>query len=222
MVVGSTAVGNVIRGNSIHGNTGLGIDLGGDGVTLNGSHTGQAGPDDWQSYPILTSVTSSGGSTTISGSLNSAAGTTFAIDIYANAVADPTGFGQGQTPIGTLNVPTNGAGSASFTVTLAVSVPTGQFVSATATNLATGDTSEFSLSVGVNTAQVTVAVNSGTIGTALQNAVSTLQSPGAGSTTPLPSVTLAANPSDLSARSSPRWMGWLRTRPLPRTPSRSS
>src|SRR5262249_46479736 len=35
-VADSPSIGNAIRGNSIHDNAGLGIDLGGDGVTPNG------------------------------------------------------------------------------------------------------------------------------------------------------------------------------------------
>src|SRR5207249_1390567 len=40
--------GNQIRGNTIFANGGLGIDLGLDGVTLNDSHAGQPGPNNWQ------------------------------------------------------------------------------------------------------------------------------------------------------------------------------
>jgi len=210
----SGAIGNSIRGNSIHDNAGLGIDLGGDGVTLNGSHVGQAGPNDWQTFPTLTSVTSAGGTTTISGTLSSVPSTFFELDFFGNSVADPTGFGGGQTYLGTLDgstidssgvrtfangVETDSSGNLTFTATFPGSVPTGEFVSATATDMATGDTSEFSLSVGVNTAQVSVAVNPSTVSTDLQNAVSTLQSSGSGSTTPLPSINLSVNPSTLSA-----------------------
>ncbi len=199
----ATAIGNSIRGNSIHDNGGLGIDLGiypgGDGVTLNGSHAGQAGPNDWQTYPILTSVTSSGGSTTVGGTFSSTPNTTYALDFYASTAADPTGFGEGQTYIGTITVTTDGNGNATFTATLSVSVPTGQYVSATATNLAAGDTSEFSPSVGVNTGQVPVAVNLSTVGTDLQNAVSAFQSVAPSTTPPLPSVILAVDPSTLSS-----------------------
>jgi len=49
-----TASGDSIRGNSIHDNAGLGIDLGADGVTLNGSHSaGGPGPNNWQTFPVL-------------------------------------------------------------------------------------------------------------------------------------------------------------------------
>ena len=60
----TAGTGNEIRLNSIFSNTGLGIDLGGDGVTLNNS-AGHAGPNDYQNFPVITAVTSAGGMTTV-------------------------------------------------------------------------------------------------------------------------------------------------------------
>ena len=68
----TAGTGNEIRLNSIFSNTGLGIDLGGDGVTLNNS-AGHTGPNDYQNFPVITAVTSAGGVTTVTGSLNSTA-----------------------------------------------------------------------------------------------------------------------------------------------------
>ena len=51
MDVDATAgTGNEIRLNSIFSNTGLGIDLGGDGVTQNNS-AGHTGPNDYEELP---------------------------------------------------------------------------------------------------------------------------------------------------------------------------
>src|SRR5207244_3378671 len=56
---------NAVRGNSIHDNVGLGIDLGGDyptpgpdGITLNASNdfANHIGPNNLQNFPILTSA----------------------------------------------------------------------------------------------------------------------------------------------------------------------
>ncbi len=59
--VGATAgTGNMIRLNSIFSNHGLGIDLGGDGVTAN-SPTPRTGPNNDENYPVITSVSISGG-----------------------------------------------------------------------------------------------------------------------------------------------------------------
>src|SRR5262249_29649017 len=56
VVFNGASTGNSIRGNSIHDNGGLGIDLGLNGVTLNDS-AGHVGPNNYQNFPVLTSVT---------------------------------------------------------------------------------------------------------------------------------------------------------------------
>jgi hypothetical protein len=61
VVIGSSitdtgAVYNSVRGNSIHNNGGLGIDLGNDGVTPTHDHNPSPGPNDLQNYPVLKSA----------------------------------------------------------------------------------------------------------------------------------------------------------------------
>ena len=89
---------------------------------------------------------SSGGSTTIQGSLNSTPDRDFIIDFYSNAVPDATNYGEGEDWIGSTTVHTNaGSGSIPFNVTLpSVTVPGGYYITATATDDVTDDTSEFS------------------------------------------------------------------------------
>ena len=138
-----------ILSNSIFSNGGLGIDLNDDGVTPN--HPGGAipGPNNLQNYPVLTSAVSTGGKTTIMGTLNGAASSRYLIQFFANVAADPSGYGQGQTLIGSITVTTDSNGNASFTATFTATVPSGQFVIATATD-STGDTSEFAQDVVVS------------------------------------------------------------------------
>ncbi|HWP99995.1 MAG TPA: hypothetical protein VNK92_05960 [Vicinamibacterales bacterium] len=142
------ATGNRIRGNSIHSNGGLGIDLHNDGVTPN--DVPEAGPPDTddganglQNFPVLTSAVTGSGSTTISGSLSSTPNTTFTIDFYASAACDASGHGEGATHIGSQTVTTDGSGQATIDVTLGVGLTPGTAVTATATDAA-GNTSEFS------------------------------------------------------------------------------
>jgi uncharacterized repeat protein (TIGR01451 family) len=145
----SAGTGNTILSNSIFSNLPLGIDLGGDGVTLNtpcGPHTG---PNNFQNFPVLTSVSSSGGNTAITGLLNSLPGTRFYIEFFSNSTGNPSGFGQGQTLIGSTQVMTDGNCNASFNVNFPVTISGGQVVTATATDPG-GNTSEFS-SWGTNT-----------------------------------------------------------------------
>jgi predicted outer membrane repeat protein len=133
-----------IEGNSTYGNSGLGIDLNVDGVTLNTPGGPHAGPNNLQNFPVLTSASTSANGTTVSGTLNSVASTSFRIEFFASAAPDPSGYGQGQTYLGFVNVTTDASGNASFTASGLAAVPAGQgFITATATNLTTGDTSEF-------------------------------------------------------------------------------
>ncbi len=143
---GSTGRQISIRGNSIFSNGALGIDLATPGspisppgVTPNDPGDGDTGPNDLQNFPVL-SVASSGGSTTVNGSLNSTANTTFDIDMYANPSCDPSGYGEGKTYLGSTTVTTDASGSGGFT---SVFAGLQTYVTATATD-PSGNTSEFS------------------------------------------------------------------------------
>ncbi|MEP6570470.1 MAG: DUF4214 domain-containing protein [Acidobacteriota bacterium] len=147
-LVGSTT-GIAIEGNSIFSNGNLGIDLLGGtenafGVTANDSCDIDSGPNNkLQNFPVITTANSVAGNTTVTGTLNSAASTTFRIEFFANSSCDPSGNGEGQTFIGFTTVSTDGSCNASFNVSFPVAVPGGQFITATATDPA-NNTSEFS------------------------------------------------------------------------------
>jgi len=59
-----SGTGNAILGNSIFSNGGIGIDLNADGVTLNDAGDVDTGPNNFQNFPVLTSVTSRSGMAT--------------------------------------------------------------------------------------------------------------------------------------------------------------
>ncbi|MBK6744805.1 MAG: Calx-beta domain-containing protein, partial [Hydrogenophilales bacterium] len=137
-----------VLGNAIYGNSGLGIDLGDDGLTLNDADDVDAGANGLQNFPVLTSAVSSGGNTTVAGTLNSTVGTNFRIEFFSSPAADASGHGEGQTYLGFADVTTDGSGNASFNTVLAgVSVTVGHVISATATVdlgvVGYGATSEF-------------------------------------------------------------------------------
>ena len=136
---------NAIRGNRIFGNGDLGIDLRNDGVTANDARDGDSGPNSLQNYPVITSASVTGGSTTVSGTLNSVGSTTFTIELFANNVVDPSGFGEGEIFIGSSSVTTDANGDGSFTFSTPTAY-TNLFLSATAI-ADNGDTSEFAQSV---------------------------------------------------------------------------
>jgi hypothetical protein len=136
VLIADATSGNSILGNSIRGNAGPGIDLGDDGPTPNGPNP-RALPNGGQNAPVITGLTLH----SISGSLSSVPRTQFRIEFFATPAGGPAS--QGQVFLGFLNVTTNAAGTVAFTLPVAT-LPLGTIVTATATNLSTGDTSEFS------------------------------------------------------------------------------
>jgi parallel beta-helix repeat protein len=139
-----TSVGNQIAANYIYSNTGLGIDLSPTGVTPNDVGDADTGPNNLQNNPVLTSVVSSGASTVITGLLNSTPSTPFIIEFFSNAVVEGDGICEGAIFVGSAYVTTTISGDVSFSTTLPSVVPVGYKLSATARNLNTADTSEFS------------------------------------------------------------------------------
>jgi hypothetical protein len=71
------------------------------------------------------------------------ANTTFRVEFYSNTTPDPSSYGQGQTYLGFTMVTTDASGKASFTASGLPSIAGQGCLSATATNLTTGGTSEF-------------------------------------------------------------------------------
>jgi hypothetical protein len=157
---------NPILSNPIFSNNLLGIDLGGDGVTPNDPGDIDTGPNNLQNTPVLTSAVTGETSTIVRGTLNGAPNTSFRIEFFTSAQTDRTGFGEGQTPLGSITLTTDAggdvrdvSGAVGFAVVAPVAPPLGQFITATATRLIdddgnpstpapiTGDTSEFSNAV---------------------------------------------------------------------------
>ncbi len=155
----SAAIGNRIGdgtsqgANSIYRNNGLGISLG-DGVnpTANDPDPG-SGPNNFQNYPVITSAINGGGVTTIAGTFNSIALTQYRIQFFSSALPNGSGFYQGEQYEGSTLVTTDGVGNANINFAIGPPViPLSRRITATATNVATGDTSEFS--VATNTTPV--------------------------------------------------------------------
>ena len=138
--------GNTVRGNSIFSNNGLGIDLlvnSATGVTPNDVNDSDAGANNLQNFPVITTVLSSANSTTIQGSLKSIPLTTFQVDFYSNAAVDPSGNGEGAQFFNTTSVSTDANGDATINATFPVGLPSGRVITSTATD-PNGNTSEFS------------------------------------------------------------------------------
>lgn len=139
---------NTISGNAIFDNDELGIELQSNGVTLNDLGDGDSGPNGLQNFPVLMSALTDGITTAILGTLNSEFGATYLIEFFSNTVCDSSLHGEGETPLGTMTVTTDGSGNAAISTSLA-GATLGEFITATATNVDTGSTSEFSLCIPV-------------------------------------------------------------------------
>jgi CSLREA domain-containing protein len=144
--------GSRIQGNAIYSNAALGIDLGDMGVTLNDPLDEDLGTNDLQNFPLLTGVQVGTGTVTIGGTLNSAPSQTYRIEFFANTACDPSGYGEGQRYLGSVNATTNGNGDATFNALLSATIGD-DYLTATATDPA-NNTSEFSPCLyGANPAQ---------------------------------------------------------------------
>ena len=141
-----TSLRDRIRANRIHSNTGLGIDLAGDGVTANDINDADSGPNSLMNFPEQISVNydSTANETYIGGRVTSPSPTSITVDLYANQFEDPLRHGEGEVYLG--SVTPNSDGSFCFTLAGQIPLPVGPpapKVTATATD-ASGSTSEFS------------------------------------------------------------------------------
>lgn len=137
---GSTTVKNVIRGNDISFNTGLGIDLGVDGVTENSNN--HSGPNNLLAFPVLTAVPAVQGSNPgqwfIAGKGTPGA-TVEVFKVAPGETDDSNKHGEGSMKLTSFKV---GAGG-NFSVLVDAVVALNDRISATQTTDADG-TSEFS------------------------------------------------------------------------------
>jgi CSLREA domain-containing protein len=111
----------VALGNSIHSNANVGLDLWGTELTP----------------PIIEEAGRARGAVTVKGSAHltapAAVPTNLEIELFANKACDPSGFGEGQLPLGSVIVATNSVGDASFSITVDAPTRSFQYVTATLT-----------------------------------------------------------------------------------------
>lgn len=87
--------GNRVWCNAIFGNGGLGIDLGGDGVTPNDVGDADDGPNALMNFPVVREMREVSGGVLLRGRIDTADPAAARIDVYL-ADPDPTGFGEGR------------------------------------------------------------------------------------------------------------------------------
>ncbi|MEZ5658197.1 MAG: DUF4347 domain-containing protein [Burkholderiaceae bacterium] len=161
-----------ILGNEIHGNTGAAIDLNNDGLNANDPGDPDVGPNALQNSPVLDSAfTNAAGMLVVSGSLNSQAYTSYRVEFFAN----PGGGQNTEQYLGFRDVITDANGNADFLQAFAETIGLGVQISATATSLATGASSEVSGTTAtasalvVDTTTDVIDGNTGSIANLLSN-----------------------------------------------------
>jgi CSLREA domain-containing protein len=150
VILDALSENNAVRGNAIHNNTGLAIDLAGDGTSPNDLGMGlpwsedqwvdsDSGPNQLLNFPVGVRASFDGVNTYISGLIDVASPGTVTVDVYALSANDLSESGGGKLYLGAVPVVNN-----SFVLTLTGQLPLDHpFVSATATD-SSGATSEFS------------------------------------------------------------------------------
>jgi CSLREA domain-containing protein len=156
-----TPIGNRINRNSIDANGGLGIDLAPTGTNLNDADDSDTGVNGLQNFPVVTAATGDGVTTNIDGTLTSTADTSFRIEAFASDACDNSGSGHGEGArfLGAATVVANGSGTGSFTFSgiANADAPVGDFITTTATNQTSDNTSEFSACLVVSAPAVETA-----------------------------------------------------------------
>jgi CSLREA domain-containing protein len=155
-VVGASSIANTITSNSIYTNGGLGIDLNNNGVTANDGpgdpDTGTGVPNEYQNFPVFIARIEGSG-VRVTGDLESGpvgVRGDYHLQFFHQTNCDGSGYGEGQTLIGTLDVQiTDPSNVVSFNYLITpVSAAEGDFITASATyDQGAGqlkDTSEFS------------------------------------------------------------------------------
>ena len=130
--------GNTILGNSIFNSDDgvfagdfLGIDIEPDGITTT-------------RLPVIDFGVSGFASTRVGGTLSATPDTDYRIEVFSSSTASVTGYGEGETYLGFIDVTTDAAGDAVWSFSTPVLTNATDFFSATSTSQSEG-TSEFSL-----------------------------------------------------------------------------
>lgn len=142
--IDATYSSDLVSGNQIYSNTGLGIEINPSGPNLNVNND-----DDYskQNFPVLLSTLGDGGNLNITGTLNGIPDTTFHMEFFANSECDPSGYGEGEMFLGSMNVTTDGYGDTNFSLSLPWIH--GAYITATASR-SNGRISEFSKCLIIN------------------------------------------------------------------------
>jgi len=110
-------------------NGGLGVDLGPAGSNANDSGDVDGGPNEGLNFPVITAAVANGPSPSsrIQGTINSKPNTQIEVHLYLNALCNPSGFGEAERSIASVNVTTGADGNGTFDTQLPFSIDTAAF-----------------------------------------------------------------------------------------------
>lgn len=150
--VGTAVSNSAFYANTLAAQTGIGIDLGSNGVSSNDALDADTGANALQNFPVIASAVRSTAGVSLVGSLASKPSTAYRLRFCAIGTADSSGNGECDQPLAdTLDVTTDGSGLASFSIG-PITIPSNRTaVTATASELNTGleTTSEFAANVSI-------------------------------------------------------------------------
>lgn len=133
--------------NFISDNSGLGIDIDADGVSVVPSN------NEGVQAPVFTGAAECSGVVTIKGTLNGTPSTIYRLDFYKNTTPDASGSGEGETYIEKTYVTTDGTGLANINHIFSVPVSSGEIITAIASDSINGfpirNSSEFAVNIVV-------------------------------------------------------------------------
>ena len=102
-------------------------------VTANDFPDSDTGANNLQNYPVLTASPSQARARAWKASWPATRTAIYVLDFYRNSAVDPSGFGEGESYLGFINVRTNAQGRVNFTFPLDANA-NGQYITATATD----------------------------------------------------------------------------------------
>ncbi|MHC5109618.1 MAG: hypothetical protein ACYTHJ_07045 [Planctomycetota bacterium] len=143
VLVSFGVTGATISQNSIFDNGELGIFV-------------DPGANGGQSAPSVAFAATDGTTTGVIGSLAGAAMSVHVVELFGNDQCDGSGFGEGETFLGSVSITTDDEGFAAFQIVLDQVVAIGSVITATATESSTGNSSEFSACAIVESGDVMV------------------------------------------------------------------
>ncbi len=120
--------------NSLYGNRLLGIDLGGDGVTLNDSGDADTGPNHRQNFPAITRAAATDTHVLLYTTLDAAPNTAYTLHFYYSETCDRSGYGEAEQYLGQASTMTDASGTVMLGITFVKRLPPGTVITATATD----------------------------------------------------------------------------------------